>query len=117
MAECGEACLGISSGSPFLFEGSQGNLFPSDSTPLEQVASYEAFSHIQPLLARVYTSYLGLIALSERRSENVSRKRCLHGKQTGRGLLLCLQYHTQGRMGQSYVECKKPRHKHSGRYG
>jgi hypothetical protein len=54
MAECEEACLGISSGSHFLFGDSQGNLFSSDSIPLDQVASYEAFSHIQPSLARVY---------------------------------------------------------------
>jgi hypothetical protein len=54
MAECEEACLGISLGSPFLFGDSQGNLFSSDSIPLDQVVSYEAFSHIQPLLARVY---------------------------------------------------------------
>jgi len=54
MAECGEACLGMSSGSPFLFGDSQGNLFSSDSVPLDRVVSYEAFSHIQPLLARVY---------------------------------------------------------------
>jgi hypothetical protein len=54
MAECEEACLGMSSGSPFLFGDSRGNLFSSDRVPLDQVLSYEAFSHIQPLLARVY---------------------------------------------------------------
>jgi hypothetical protein len=54
MAECEEARLGISLGSPFLFGDSQGNLFSSDSIPLDQVVSYEAFSHIQPLPARVY---------------------------------------------------------------
>jgi len=54
MAECEGACLGISLGSPLLFWDSQGNLFSSDSIPLDQVAAYEAFSHIQPLLARVY---------------------------------------------------------------
>ena len=54
MAECEEACRGISSGSPFPFGDSQGNLFSSDSIPLSQVVSYEAFSHVQPLLARVY---------------------------------------------------------------
>jgi len=54
MAECEKACWGISLGSPFLFGDSQGNLFSSDSIPLDQVFSYEAFSHIQPLLARVF---------------------------------------------------------------
>ncbi len=54
MAECEEACLGTSSGSPFLFGDSRGNLFSSDSIPLDQVVSYEAFSDIQTLLARVY---------------------------------------------------------------
>jgi hypothetical protein len=53
MAEYEEACLGISSGPPFLFGDSQGNLFSSDSIPLDQVVFYEAFSHIQPSLARV----------------------------------------------------------------
>ena len=53
-AEREEACLGISSGSPFLFGDSQDNLFSSDSIPLDQVVSYEVFSHIQPLLAHVY---------------------------------------------------------------
>ena len=48
MEECEEACLGISLGSPFLFGDSQDNLFSSDSIPLDQVVSYEAFSHIQP---------------------------------------------------------------------
>ena len=49
MAECEEACLGISLGSPFLFGDSQGNLFSSDSIPLDQVVSYEPVSHTQPL--------------------------------------------------------------------
>jgi hypothetical protein len=49
MAECEEACLGISSGSPFLFGDSQGNLFSSDSIPLDSVVSYEPVSHTQPL--------------------------------------------------------------------
>jgi hypothetical protein len=54
MAECKEACLGISLGSPFLFGDSQGNLFSSDSIPLDQIVSYDAFSHIQPLPVRVF---------------------------------------------------------------
>jgi hypothetical protein len=54
MAECEEAYLGISLRYPFLFEDSQGNLFSSDSILLDQVVFYEASSHIQPLLARVF---------------------------------------------------------------
>jgi hypothetical protein len=54
MAECEEACSGISLGSPFLFEDSQSNLFSSDSTLFDRVVSYEAFSHIQSLPVHVY---------------------------------------------------------------
>jgi hypothetical protein len=54
MAECEEACLGTSSGSPFLFGDSQGNLSSSDSIPLDQVVSSEAFSYIQPFFAHFF---------------------------------------------------------------
>jgi hypothetical protein len=53
MAECEEACLGISSGSPLLFEENQGNLSSSDSIPLDQAVFYEVFSRIPPF-SRVF---------------------------------------------------------------
>ena len=49
MVEYGKACLWISIQSLFLFGDSQGTLCASDSIPLDQIAHYEPFSHIQPL--------------------------------------------------------------------
>ena len=50
-AEYEAACLEISSGSPFLFGESQGNLYSSDNIPLDLAVSCDVFSRIPPLLA------------------------------------------------------------------